>query len=66
MSDAETAALLLQSVFHALSVGVTLDEICVISAARKNVVPVRSEERRMRLLDLSAPFLFCGHKRYYG
>uniref|UniRef100_A0A3B4CFL9 Protection of telomeres protein 1 n=1 Tax=Pygocentrus nattereri TaxID=42514 RepID=A0A3B4CFL9_PYGNA len=46
--------------------GVTLDETCVISAAHKNVVPVRSEERRMRLLDLSAPFLFCERKRYYG
>ncbi|XP_072527498.1 protection of telomeres protein 1 isoform X2 [Salminus brasiliensis] len=46
--------------------GVTLDEMCLISGAHKNLVPVRSEERRMRLLDFSAPFLFCGDKRYYG
>ncbi|KAI4872132.1 hypothetical protein NFI96_031080 [Prochilodus magdalenae] len=46
--------------------GVTLDEMCVISGAHKNVVPVRSEESRMTLLDLSAPFLFCGDKRFFG
>uniref|UniRef100_A0A3B1K7Q9 Protection of telomeres protein 1 n=1 Tax=Astyanax mexicanus TaxID=7994 RepID=A0A3B1K7Q9_ASTMX len=47
--------------------GVTLDEMCIISGSHKNLVPVCSgEDRRMRLLDLSAPFLFCGDKRYYG
>ncbi|XP_062848362.1 protection of telomeres protein 1 [Trichomycterus rosablanca] len=46
--------------------GVSLEEMCVISSAHKNVVPVRSEEGRMKLLDFSAPFVFCGDKRYYG
>ncbi|TSM52331.1 Metabotropic glutamate receptor 8 [Bagarius yarrelli] len=46
--------------------GVTLDEMCVISAAHSNVVPVCSEGGRMSLLDFSAPFLFRGDKRYYG
>ncbi|XP_026876548.2 protection of telomeres protein 1 [Electrophorus electricus] len=44
----------------------TLDEMCVISGMHKNIVPVQSENRRMKLLDFSAPFLFCGDKRYYG
>ncbi|XP_058264602.1 protection of telomeres protein 1 isoform X4 [Hemibagrus wyckioides] len=46
--------------------GVTLEEMCVISAAHSNVVPVRSDDGRMRLLDFSAPFLFRKDKRYYG
>ncbi|XP_066525120.1 protection of telomeres protein 1 [Hoplias malabaricus] len=46
--------------------GVTLDEMCIISGSHKNVVPVWSEDGRMKLLDLSAPFLFCGDKRFYG
>lgn len=52
--------------FNGFPLGVTLEEMCVISAAQSNVVPVRSEDGRMRLLDFSAPFLFRGDKRYYG
>lgn len=52
--------------FYGLLKGVTMDEMCVISRAHKNVVPVWSEDRRMSLLDFPAPFLFCGDKRYYG
>ncbi|XP_060743071.1 protection of telomeres protein 1 [Tachysurus vachellii] len=58
LSNTHTQLLFLQ--------GVTLEEMCVISAAQSNVVPVRSEDGRMRLLDFSAPFLFRGDKRYYG
>uniref|UniRef100_A0A671NJ43 Protection of telomeres protein 1-like n=1 Tax=Sinocyclocheilus anshuiensis TaxID=1608454 RepID=A0A671NJ43_9TELE len=46
--------------------GTTLDEICVLSRDYKNLVPVRSVNGRMTLLDLTAPFLFSGDKRYYG
>ncbi|XP_060770761.1 protection of telomeres protein 1 isoform X1 [Neoarius graeffei] len=46
--------------------GVTLDEMCMISTAHSNMVPVRSDDGRMRLLDFSAPFLFSKDKRYYG
>ncbi|XP_067292194.1 protection of telomeres protein 1 isoform X3 [Pseudorasbora parva] len=46
--------------------GTTLDEICVLSCDYKNLVPVRSENGRMTLMDLTAPFLFSGEKRYYG
>ncbi|XP_077067158.1 protection of telomeres protein 1 isoform X1 [Siphateles boraxobius] len=46
--------------------GTTLDEICVLSRDYKNLVPVRSVNGRMALMDLTAPFLFSGDKRYYG
>uniref|UniRef100_A0A8C1CMF8 Protection of telomeres protein 1 n=1 Tax=Cyprinus carpio carpio TaxID=630221 RepID=A0A8C1CMF8_CYPCA len=46
--------------------GTTLDEICVLSRDYKNLVPVRSVNSRMTLMDLTAPFLFSGDKRYYG
>uniref|UniRef100_A0A8C2JE87 Protection of telomeres protein 1 n=1 Tax=Cyprinus carpio TaxID=7962 RepID=A0A8C2JE87_CYPCA len=46
--------------------GTTLDEICVLSRDYKNLVPVRSVNGRMTLMDLTAPFLFSGDKRYYG
>ncbi|XP_076863405.1 protection of telomeres protein 1 isoform X2 [Brachyhypopomus gauderio] len=58
LDNAHSQLLFLQSV--------TLDEMCVISGMHKNVVPVQSESGRMKLLDFSAPFLFCGDKRYYG
>lgn len=53
-------------VFNGVFVGVTLDEMCMISTAHSNMVPVRSDDGRMRLLDFSAPFLFSKDKRYYG
>ncbi|XP_051548820.1 protection of telomeres protein 1-like isoform X3 [Myxocyprinus asiaticus] len=46
--------------------GITLDEVCLLSRDYKNLVPVRSGNGRMNLMDLTAPFLFCGDKRYYG
>ncbi|XP_039514000.1 protection of telomeres protein 1 isoform X2 [Pimephales promelas] len=46
--------------------GTTLDEICVLSRNYENLVPVRSENGRMALMDLTAPFLFSRDKRYYG
>uniref|UniRef100_A0A673NHL5 Protection of telomeres protein 1 n=1 Tax=Sinocyclocheilus rhinocerous TaxID=307959 RepID=A0A673NHL5_9TELE len=46
--------------------GTMLDEICMLSRHYKNLVPVRSVNGRMTLLDLTAPFLFSGDKRYYG
>ncbi|XP_053347159.1 protection of telomeres protein 1 [Clarias gariepinus] len=58
LSNTHTQLLFLQ--------GVTLEEMCVISLAHSNVVPVCLNDGRMRLLDFSAPFLFSGDKRYYG
>ncbi|XP_073724895.1 protection of telomeres protein 1 [Misgurnus anguillicaudatus] len=46
--------------------GMTLNEVCMLSHHYKNLVPVRSDNGRMNLIDLTAPFLFCGDKRYYG
>ncbi|XP_056307962.1 protection of telomeres protein 1 isoform X2 [Danio aesculapii] len=46
--------------------GITLDEISVLSRDHKNLVPVRSENSKMTRMDLTAPFLFSGKKRYYG
>lgn len=46
--------------------GMTLDEISVLSRDHKNLVPVRSENSKMTRMDLTAPFLFSGKKRYYG
>ncbi|XP_059191877.1 protection of telomeres protein 1 [Centropristis striata] len=46
--------------------GSTLEETCRLSAGYHNIVPVRSSGGDMALLDLSAPFLFRGRKRYYG
>ncbi|XP_054476150.1 protection of telomeres protein 1 [Anoplopoma fimbria] len=46
--------------------GSTLKETCRLAAGYQNVVPVRSSGGHMTLLDLSAPFLFRGRKRYYG
>lgn len=46
--------------------GMTLDEISVLSRDYKNLVPVTSENSKMTQMDLTAPFLFSGEKRYYG
>lgn len=53
-------------VFNGFPIGVTLDEMCLISAAHSNVVPVCSDAGRMRLLDFTSPFLFSRDQRYYG
>uniref|UniRef100_A0A8C2WJ91 Protection of telomeres protein 1 n=1 Tax=Cyclopterus lumpus TaxID=8103 RepID=A0A8C2WJ91_CYCLU len=50
--------------FHAA--GSTLEETRRLAAGYQNVVPVRSSGGHMALLDLSAPFLFRGLKRYFG
>ncbi|KAJ7997661.1 hypothetical protein DPEC_G00214450 [Dallia pectoralis] len=46
--------------------GATLEETCRIATAYNNIIPVMSSQGSMSLLDLSAPFLFRGTKRYYG
>ncbi|XP_058502201.1 protection of telomeres protein 1 isoform X1 [Solea solea] len=46
--------------------GSTLEETRRLAAGYQNVVPVRSSDSHLALLDLSAPFLFRGRKRYYG
>ncbi|XP_070687134.1 protection of telomeres protein 1 [Pempheris klunzingeri] len=46
--------------------GSTLEETCRLTAGYQNIVPVRSSGGHLTLLDLSAPFLFRGRKRYYG
>ncbi|KAI3370962.1 hypothetical protein L3Q82_023610, partial [Scortum barcoo] len=46
--------------------GSTLEETCRLTAGYQNIVPIRSSGGRLALLDLSAPFLFRGRKRYYG
>ncbi|KAM4601667.1 protection of telomeres protein 1 isoform 2-T2 [Polymixia lowei] len=46
--------------------GSTLEETCRLAAGYRNIVPVRSSGGGLTLLDLSAPFLFRGRKRYYG
>uniref|UniRef100_UPI0037E732BB protection of telomeres protein 1 isoform X2 n=1 Tax=Semicossyphus pulcher TaxID=241346 RepID=UPI0037E732BB len=46
--------------------GSTLDETCRLASSYQNIVPVRSSGGHLALLDLSAPFLFRGRRRYYG
>ncbi|XP_036374354.1 protection of telomeres protein 1 [Megalops cyprinoides] len=46
--------------------GATLEEMWRMSGGCRNMVPVRSSEGRMALLDLSAPFFFQGTKQHYG
>ncbi|XP_037624158.1 protection of telomeres protein 1 [Sebastes umbrosus] len=46
--------------------GSTLEETCRLAAGYQNIVPVGSSGGHLALLDLSAPFLFRGRKRYYG
>ncbi|XP_071314595.1 protection of telomeres protein 1 isoform X2 [Trachinotus anak] len=46
--------------------GSTLEETCRLAAGYQNIVPVRSSGGHLALLNLSAPFLFRGRRRYYG
>ncbi|XP_067091102.1 protection of telomeres protein 1 isoform X2 [Osmerus mordax] len=46
--------------------GATFEETCCITPGFKNVIPVRSSQGSMSLLDLSAPFLFRGKRHYFG
>ncbi|KAG5845926.1 hypothetical protein ANANG_G00144360 [Anguilla anguilla] len=46
--------------------GATFQEMCQMLEEQTSMVPVRSSDGRMTLLDLSAPFLFQGPKRNYG
>ncbi|XP_040927084.1 protection of telomeres protein 1 isoform X2 [Betta splendens] len=46
--------------------GSTLEETCRLAAGYRHIVPVRSRGGGLELLDLTAPFLFRGRKRYYG
>ncbi|XP_022620315.1 protection of telomeres protein 1 isoform X1 [Seriola dumerili] len=46
--------------------GSTLEETCRLTAGYQNIVPVRPSGGHLALLDLSAPFLFRGRRRYYG
>ncbi|KAK2842779.1 hypothetical protein Q5P01_012979 [Channa striata] len=46
--------------------GSTLKETCRLAAGYQNVIPVRSSGGHLALLDLTAPFLFRGRRRYYG
>uniref|UniRef100_A0A7N8Y738 Protection of telomeres protein 1 n=1 Tax=Mastacembelus armatus TaxID=205130 RepID=A0A7N8Y738_9TELE len=46
--------------------GATLEETCRLADGYQNIVPVRPSGGHLALLDLSAPFLFRGRKRYYG
>ncbi|CAG01067.1 unnamed protein product, partial [Tetraodon nigroviridis] len=46
--------------------GSSLEEALHLTSGYRNVVPVTSSRGHMTLLDLSAPFLFRGRRRYYG
>ncbi|NWI00858.1 POTE1 protein, partial [Tichodroma muraria] len=46
--------------------GGTLKEIWKLTKRFKCVIPVRSTEDDLELLDLSAPFLLQGNVKYYG
>ncbi|KAF7666910.1 hypothetical protein LDENG_00088390 [Lucifuga dentata] len=46
--------------------GSTLEETCRLASGFQNVVPVCSSGGRVALLDLTAPFLFRGRRRFYG
>ncbi|XP_029993483.1 protection of telomeres protein 1 isoform X2 [Sphaeramia orbicularis] len=46
--------------------GATLEEVKSLSFGYLTIVPVRSSGGHLTLLDLSAPFLFRGRRRYYG
>lgn len=46
--------------------GGTLKEIWKLTKRFKCVIPVRSTEDDLELLDLSAPFLLQGNIKYYG
>ncbi|XP_063179377.1 protection of telomeres protein 1 isoform X1 [Chroicocephalus ridibundus] len=46
--------------------GGTLKEVWKLTKRFKCVIPVRSTEENLELLDLSAPFLLQGNIKYYG
>ncbi|NXI35773.1 POTE1 protein, partial [Galbula dea] len=46
--------------------GGTVQEVWKLSKRFKCVIPVRSTEEDLELLDLSAPFLLQGNVKYYG
>lgn len=46
--------------------GSSLEEAVHLTSGYQNVVPVTSSGGHMTLLDLSAPFLLRGRRRYYG
>ncbi|XP_034033238.1 protection of telomeres protein 1 [Thalassophryne amazonica] len=46
--------------------GSTLEETCQLASGYQNIVPVRALGGRLVPLDLTAPFLFRGRRRYYG
>lgn len=46
--------------------GATLRETSHLASVYSNVIPVTSSGGHMTLLDLTAPFLFRGRKRFYG
>ncbi|KAG7219646.1 hypothetical protein INR49_018922 [Caranx melampygus] len=46
--------------------GSTLEDTCRLTDSYQNIVPVRSSGGHLTLLDLTAPFLFTGKRRYYG
>ncbi|KAG8012402.1 Protection of telomeres protein 1 [Nibea albiflora] len=46
--------------------GSTLEETRQLASGYQNIVPVRSSGGHLTLLDLSAPFLFRGRRKYYG
>ncbi|XP_061496158.1 protection of telomeres protein 1 [Rhineura floridana] len=59
---------LLQVPEHSLVLieGGMLQEILKLSKKFKGIIPVRSTEDNLVLLDLSAPFLWQGNMQYYG
>ncbi|TMS05321.1 Protection of telomeres protein 1 [Larimichthys crocea] len=46
--------------------GSTLEETRQLVSGYQNIIPVRSSGGHLTLLDLSAPFLFRGRRKYYG
>uniref|UniRef100_A0A8C5F919 Protection of telomeres protein 1 n=1 Tax=Gadus morhua TaxID=8049 RepID=A0A8C5F919_GADMO len=46
--------------------GATLEDVCQLAAAYQYILPVMPSGGSASLMDLSAPFLFRGNKRYYG
>ncbi|CAL8358186.1 unnamed protein product [Lota lota] len=46
--------------------GATLEDVCQLAAAYQYILPVTASGGSASLMDLSAPFLFRGNKRYYG
>ncbi|KAG9345874.1 hypothetical protein JZ751_009030 [Albula glossodonta] len=46
--------------------GATLEEVCRLSEGQRGMIPVKSSDRKLTLLDLSTPVLIHGSKRLYG